>query len=114
MKSLLLALLLLLAPAAAIADVEGNPDLKPSLAIQFGKAWGYTESIDELLHDVIPGTGQDLDGTRVATSFRLPVHRSMTAELGYVYDGSQWTWASIAAHTRTRVHLLSATFRFYF
>lgn len=110
----LLVLLALLLPAVCFADTEGNPDARPSVLFSYGTAWGYENSVDETNGQVIDGSKFDLDGSRISAAFRLPVHRDVTAELGYLYDGSEYSPLDIPAHTRVRYHLVSLSLRFYF
>jgi len=108
--------LLLLLPVTVFASyrVEGNPDERPSLLASFGKSWGYENSVDETTNQVIEGSKWDIDGVRVNASFRLPLHRDLTTEIGYLYDGTEYSPTDIPAHTRLRAHFLNLSMRFYF
>ena len=110
----LLALLALLLPAVCFGDVVGNPDVRPSIAFRYGIGWGDDQVIDETLHDTVPGTAASLERSVFDFSFRLPIHRSATAEIGYLYDGQKFTSDDFPTHSRGRFHLVSATLRFYF
>lgn len=113
-RALVLAVLLCLAaPAVSSASyvVEGNPDSRPSLGLSIGKAWGYNELVSGT---TIAGTHGDLDGVRMNVSLRLPLHRSITGEFGYLYDSLDFGEAELVTGLRQRYNLLSLNFRFYF
>jgi hypothetical protein len=113
-RAALLLLASLLLPAVCFASPEGNPDVRPSVAIRYGLGWGDDQVIDDTLHDTVPGTASSLERSVFDFSFRLPVHRAATAEIGYLYDGQKFSSDDFPAHTRGRFHLVSVTMRFYF
>ena len=116
MKPLIIAMLLLALPVAASADVPGNPDQKPSLALGIHKGWGDNELRDATTNTAIDGGKSAVDVTRLLVSFRVPLNRAITTDFGYTHDESVWdpNDPTVVLKSKETTDGLSLMFRFYF